>query len=274
MSLSTVEFDYIRTLVHDQAAIVLDPGKEYLVESRLTPLASREGYLGIGDLVANLRRGMPSTLKKKVVDAMTTNETSFFRDHEPFEVLKKTILPELIKARAATRQLNIWCAASSTGQEPYSVAMMIRENFPELATWKIFYLATDIAGDVLERARAGRYTQLEVNRGLPVSYLVKYFDKKGTEWQLNDKIRDMVQIQKLNLIRPWPLLPPLDIVMIRNVLIYFDPETKKKILQQIHSLLRPDGSLFLGGAETTLNLDARFKRMPYERAGCYRLDQD
>ena len=274
MSLSTVEFDYIRTLVHDQAAIVLEPGKEYLVESRLTPFASREGYLNIGDLVANLRRGMPTTLKKKVVDAMTTNETSFFRDHEPFEVLKKAILPELIKARAATRQLNIWCAASSTGQEPYSVAMMIRENFPELATWKIFYLATDIAGAVLDRARAGRFTQLEVNRGLPVAYLMKYFDKKGTEWQLKETIRDMVQIRELNLIRPWPLLPPLDIVMIRNVLIYFDLETKRKILHQIHGLLRPDGSLFLGGAETVLNLDSRFKRMPYARSGCYCLDQD
>ena len=274
MSLSTVEFDFIRTLVHDQAAIVLEPGKEYLVESRLTPLASREGYEDIGDLVATLRKGMPPVLKKKVVDAMTTNETSFFRDHEPFEVLRKAIIPELIKARAATRQLSIWCAASSTGQEPYSVAMMIRENFPELANWKIFYLATDIAGKVLDRARAGRYTQLEVNRGLPVSYLVKYFDKDGSEWQLNDKIRDMVQIKELNLIRPWPFMPQLDIVMIRNVLIYFDLETKKKILKQIHGLMRPDGKLFLGGAETTLNLDARFKRMPYARSGCYRLDQD
>jgi chemotaxis protein methyltransferase CheR len=271
MSISTADFDFIRMMVREQAAIVLETGKEYLVEARIGPLASREGLSSLHDLVEALRKDPGNGLRKKVVDAMTTNETFFFRDVEPFEVIKKNILPEIMAARASTRKLNLWCGASSTGQEPYSVAMMLREHFPQLATWEINYLATDIAGDVVEKARAGRYGQIEVNRGLPVTYLMKYFQKQGLEWEIKESIRRMVTFKEMNLIKPWPAIPPQDIIMLRNVLIYFDVDTKKTILRKMRELLRPDGYLFLGGAETTLNLDEQFERVPFERAGCYRL---
>jgi chemotaxis protein methyltransferase CheR len=271
MSISTPDFDYIRTMVREQAAIVLETGKEYLVEARIAPLAIREGLASLHDLVEVLRKDPSNGLRKKVVDAMTTNETFFFRDIEPFEVIKKHIIPELIESRAATRKLSLWCGASSTGQEPYSVAVMLREHFPQLATWDISYLATDISMDVLEKAKSGRYNQLEVNRGLPVTYLVKYFQKQGVEWEVKESIRRMITFKEMNLIKPWPAMPPQDIVMLRNVLIYFDVDTKKTILRKIREILRPDGYLFLGGAETTLNLDEKFVRVPFERAGCYRL---
>jgi chemotaxis protein methyltransferase CheR len=271
MSISTADFDFIRTMVREQAAIVLETGKEYLVEARIGPLATREGLGSLHDLVELLRKGPADGLRKKVVDAMTTNETFFFRDVEPFEVMKKHIVPELMAARVGTRKLNLWCGASSTGQEPYSVAMMLWETFPQLATWEIGYLATDISLDVVEKARAGRYSQIEVNRGLPVTYLLKYFQKQGLEWEIKESIRRMVTFQEMNLIKPWPAMPSQDIVMLRNVLIYFDVETKRNILRKVRELLRPDGYLFLGGAETTLNLDEQFERVPFDRAGCYRL---
>lgn len=271
-SISTTDFDFIRTLVREQAAIVLDTGKEYLVESRLLPVASREGFSSLPHLVEALRTHSSTlSLQKKVIDAMTTNETSFYRDVEPFEVLKKNILPDLIVARKDVRQLNFWCAASSTGQEPYSVGILIREFFPQLATWDIRFTATDISSDVLEKAKRGRYNQMEVNRGLPATLLLKYFDKRGLEWQVKEPIRNMIGFQELNLIQSWPLAGPLDIVFMRNVLIYFDTDTKKRILQKIRGLMKRDGYLFLGGAETTLNLDDHFERMSFERAGCYKL---
>ena len=207
-----------------------------------------------------------------MVDALTTNETTFFRDVEPFELLRTELLPALIKTRQLSKRLSIWYAASSTGQEPYSVSMLIREHFPELASWTIDQVATDLSRPVLDRARAGAYSQLEVNRGLPVKLLVRYFDKRGLEWQLKDHIRSMVNFQELNLngVWPWPCLPQFDIVFIRNVMIYFDVPDKQKILGRIYDRLRPDGYLFLGAAETTMNLDDRFTRLPVNRAGCYK----
>lgn len=271
MTISSNDFEYISKMVQDLSAIVLESGKEYLVESRLRPLAKKEGFETIEDLVKNLRNGPKNGLSTKVVDAMTTNETSFFRDIHPFETLKKHIIPDLIEKRKATRQLNIWSGASSSGQEPYTFAMILRENFPELRTWKINYMSSDISHEMLERCRKGIYSQLEINRGLPATLMVKYFERHGTEWQAKKELRDMIDFRYLNLCEKWPPLPRMDLVLIRNVLIYFDVEMKKKILKQIQDLLLPDGYMFLGAAETTMNLNESFERMDYKQSGCYRI---
>lgn len=271
MKISTNDFEYISKLVLDLSAIVLEKGKEYLVESRIQPLAKKEGFDSIEELVKSLRSGPKNGLSTKVVDAMTTNETSFFRDIHPFETLKKFIIPDLIKKRAATKELNVWSGASSSGQEPYTFAMVLRDNFPELSSWKINYISSDISNEMLDRCRKGVYSQLEINRGLPATLMVKYFERHGTEWQVKEDLRKMIDFRYLNLCDKWPLMPKMDLVLLRNVLIYFDIDMKKKILKQIQELLRPDGYLFLGAAETTLNLNESFERMDYKQSGCYRI---
>lgn len=272
MAITQAEFDIVRTLIRGEAGIVLEQGKEYLVEARLSPLARREGIASTSDLIAQLGR-LKGPLHTKVVEAMTTNETIFFRDVEPFEVLRKEILPKLIEARRTSRRLQIWCGASSTGQEPYSIAMTLLD-IPELASWKVDILATDISTDVLARARGGLYSQLEVNRGLPATHLVKYFEKKGLEWQINDTIRSMVRFEFLNLMKPLPSMTAPDIVFLRNVLIYFDTADKSAILTRIRGVMRQDGYLFLGAAETTRSLDDRFERLPFSKTGCYRIGSE
>jgi chemotaxis protein methyltransferase CheR len=271
MALSAHDFDYVRRLVYDRAAIVLDNGKEYLVESRLAPVARQQGFASLEHLVRELRRGPFNGLHRKVIEAMTTNETSFFRDFHPFEALRKDVLPDLLRVRRPDRQLNIWCAACSTGQEPYSIAMLLREHFPELGSWKVRIVASDLSEEVLARARAGSYSQLEVNRGLPAAMLVKYFIRHGSEWQLRDEIRNMVEIRPINLVEPWPVLPPLDLVFVRNVLIYFDVEAKKGVLRGVRRVLRPDGYMLLGNAESTLSLDPSFEWATVAGTGIYRL---
>lgn len=270
MPIAREDFDYIRTYVRSQAAIVLEPGKEYLVECRLAPVARSAGLASISDLVTSLRSKPDNGLHRKVVDAMTTNETSFFRDVTPFDAMRTHVIPELMKRRATQRRLRIWCAASSTGQEPYSLAMLLLEHFPALAGWDVKIQATDIARDILDRARAGRYTQLEVNRGLPAPMLARYFERAGTDWQVREPVRRLVQFSELNLVRPWVGIGTADIVFIRNVLIYFDVPTKKEILGRIRSVLTPDGYLFLGSVETTLEIDTSYQRQPIGRATCYR----
>jgi len=265
------DFDYVCRLVRERAAIVLEAGKEYLVESRLAPLVRQLQLGSISDLVTRLRAGSDRALLARVIEAMVTTETSFFRDVAPFEGLKAGVLPDLIARRAAERRLDIWCAASSTGQEPFSLAILLREHFPQLAGWSVNILATDLSTEVLGRARAGRYSQLEVNRGLPAALMVKYFRQHGAVWELTDDIRRAVQFREMNLTRPWPALPRMDLVMMRNVMIYFEVETKKVILGRVARLLRPDGYLLLGGAETTLNLDDSFRRVEYRKAGFYQL---
>jgi len=271
MSITAPDFDYIQRLVRTQAGLVLEPGKEYLAESRLLPAARKEGLNSIEDLVARLRSRPVDGLHRRVVEAMTINETSFFRDFHPFELLRKFVLPDLVRRREAEQTLVIWCAASSSGQEPYSVAMLLREHFSSLLSWRLRIIASDLSEEILARARQGRYSQLEVNRGLPASYLVKYFTKQGSEWQLKDEVRRMVEFQGINLTAPWPPLPIMDIIFMRNVLIYFEVDNKKLILSRVRRLLRDDGTLFLGGAETTLNLDDSFARSELERSGCYHL---
>ncbi|MGH9344004.1 MAG: CheR family methyltransferase [Terriglobia bacterium] len=274
MALSTVEFDYIRNMLRENSALSLDDGKQYLVESRLEALARQEGIPSLQQLIIQLQSGPWTTvLHRKVVEAMTTNETSFFRDVRPFRLLEKLVIPQLIARRAEDRSLNIWCAASSSGQEPYSVAMLLREAFPSLTLWKLRFIATDISQAMLDRSRAGRYSQLEVNRGLPAAMLVKYFRQVGTEWQINDNIRRMVEFQRVNLIEPWPPLPSLDVILMRNVLIYFEVEKKREILNKARNLLRPDGYLLLGGAETTINIDDSFEPIQFEQTSCYQIRQ-
>ena len=271
MSLAAVDFDYLRALVKDHTAIVLDAGKEYLAETRLAPLLGEHDCSSVQELLTRLRRQSFNGLHRKVLDAMTNNETWFFRDVNCFAALTGTILPEMMKRRAAERRLAIWSAASSSGQEPYSIAMALREQF-KLPGWSFSILGTDYCTAILERARGGLYRQMEVNRGLPAKLLTRYFRQQGLHWQLQPEILSMVKLQFLNLAEPWgDAIPAADIVFLRNVLIYFDVETRKAILAQVRRVLRPDGYLFLGCAETTLNLDAGFQT---EQAGtyiCYKL---
>lgn len=265
MKTTAESYRYLQDLVYRRSAIVIDETKEYLVESRLVPIAQKEGLHSVEELVQRMRSKPSTVLVTQVVEAMTTNETSFFRDVHPFETLKNFLVPTLTKERATTtRKLRIWCAAASTGQEPYSIAMLIREHFPLLAGWDVQIIATDINATVLARAREATYRQFEVNRGLPATYLVKYFERVGTDWRLKPSIVDMVSFRELNLLETWPFHEKQDIVFMRNVLIYFDVQTKRGILSRVRQILAQDGSLVLGGAETTMNIDEQFR---YERAG-------
>jgi chemotaxis protein methyltransferase CheR len=269
------DFAFVQKLVMDRAAIVLNESKEYLVESRLTALARKKKLDSLGALLAEAKNGKQNGLLDEIIDAMTTNETSFLRDVHPFEMMRKIVLPDLIRKRQVEKKLHIWCGASSSGQEPYTIAMMLREHFWEtLRDWSVVFIASDLSTEMLDRSRAGSYSQLEVNRGLPAPLLVKYFDKDGSNWQVRDEIREMVDFRQINLVKDWPTMPPLDLVLMRNVLIYFDVPTKKKVLARVRERMRPDGYLFLGGAETTLNLDDAFERVQGDKAGCYRLKEE
>ena len=271
MSITQADFDFISSVVRAESAIVLERGKEYLVESRLLPVAKELGHPTIGDLVKQLRGSPMGPLRGQVIEAMTTNETSFFRDVHPFQALSDTVLPELMRARATERSLNIWCAAASSGQEPYSIAMLLDDALVGRPGWRVRLLATDISQQMLDRTREGIYSQLEMNRGLPAQRLVKHFTRVGTHWQISENLRRMVECRLLNLDAAWPMMPQMDLIFLRNVLIYFDIPTKQRILARVKKVLRPDGYLFLGGAETTLNLDAGFERVQIGNAPAYRL---
>jgi chemotaxis protein methyltransferase CheR len=271
-SISSVDFDYLRQLVQQHSAVVLDGGKTYLAELYLQQIAESAGFATITELIAYLRQQTLSELHIQTVEALVTNETSFFRDNYPFEALRQFVLPELIKKRRIERSLNIWCAACSNGQEPYSIAMLIREHYPLLGNWSLQIIASDFSSKVLTRARQGRYNQLEIKRGLPKNLREKYFRQQESEWQIKDEIRHMVDFQQINLLHSWSSLPTLDIIFLRNVLIYFDIPTKKALLKKAQQQLRPDGFLFLGSGETTLNLDESFERVQFNKSICYRLD--
>jgi chemotaxis protein methyltransferase CheR len=267
---SLADFDYVRKLVYEHSAIALDDSKEYLVEARLAPIARREGLPSVTALVRRLRDG-EARLRHDVVEAVATNETTFFRDVHPFDALRDVVIPEVLAANGG-RSLAIWSAAASTGQEAYSLAMLVREHFSHVPNVTI--LGTDFALDVLIRARIGRYTQLEVGRGLPARLLVKHFVRHGREWQVSDELRHMVTFRQLNLSRPLDGMPSMDIVFLRNVLIYFDTPTKAQVLQRVAKVLHPGGYLFLGGSETTYGIDDSFERVhPAPKTVCYRLHQ-
>jgi chemotaxis protein methyltransferase CheR len=270
MSLAHHDFNYVSTLVRERSAIVLEPGKEYLVESRLMPLARSAGLTDVGALVARAQRAGEAELKAKIVDALTTNETSWFRDRHPFDALATGMLPQFPMSRASSRTLNIWSAACSSGQEPYSIAMTMLDAAPTLASWRTQITATDLSPSMVERARLGHYSQLEVNRGLPATHLVRHFEREGAGWKVKPNLRSMVRFEEHNLMGPAPI-GTFDIVFIRNVLIYFSVQTKRDILAKVRRALAPDGYLVLGAAETTLNLDPAFERVEFGTATVYRL---
>lgn len=268
------DFEYVRGLVRDNTAIALDNTKVYLINARLLPIARTAGHPSVVALIKHLRSRPFGELHSQCVEAIVTTETSFFRDFYPFEAMRQEIIPEIIASRrSGSRSLTIWSAGCSSGQEPYSIAMMLREGFPQLATWSTRLLASDVSTGMLNRSQAGTYSQTEVNRGLPAPLLVKYFRQQGTTWEISDQIKKMVSFFHHNLARDVPTLPTVDILMMRNVLIYFDVDTKRMVLDRIRRHLRPGGYLMLGTAETTLNLDERFERIRIGRSVFYRTTQ-
>lgn len=271
MSLSAADLAYVREVVRERSAIVLDDTKAYLVESRLAPIVRRTGSGDLGELIARMRGDHSGQLRDVVVEAMTTNETSFFRDPGVWRALERSLLPALIERRGSQQALTVWCGAASSGQEPYSVAMLLVERFPEVVRdWNVRIIATDLSADMLGRAAAGRFTQYEVNRGVSAERLARHFVREGSDWRVCDPLRQMVEFRALNLAEPWPFVPQVDVLLLRNVLIYFDLTTKREILQRCRTVLRRDGHLILGTSETTLNIDDRFERVVTDGATTYR----
>jgi chemotaxis protein methyltransferase CheR len=272
MSIAPESFAYVRDLVRRESAIVLDTGKEYLVESRLTPLARAAGAVDVNAFVSGMQHSFDPVRRRQVVEALTTNETSWFRDTAPFATLRTDVLPMLAAART-NRQLRIWCGACSSGQEPYSVAMTALDT-PAVAGWKLEIVATDLNEEMVARARAGRYSQLEVNRGMPATSLVKHFTRDGASWRIAPAIASAVTFRQLNLVRPFPPMGRFDVVFLRNVLIYFDLPTKRDILRRVRQVLAPDGFLFLGAAEMTMGVDDQWERVPAGRSSVYQIRKD
>ncbi len=264
------DFDLLSDLLKKRSGLIISPDKLYLLESRLVPLARKRGMDGLDDLVKAIRFAPEEQLLVDVTEAMTTNESSFFRDIKPFENFRKLVLPDLIEKRAHKRSIRIWCAASSTGQEPYSLAMCLREEAAKLSGWRVEIVATDLSKEVLDKASVGLYSQFEVQRGLPIQLLIKYFTQINDLWQIDSSIRAMVKFQPHNLLENFSRLGAFDIVFCRNVLIYFEQKTKGEVLDKIANQMPPDGYLFLGGAETVLSICDTFKPMDSVR-GIYRL---
>lgn len=263
-------YRFLQDYIYRESGIVIDADKHYLLEARLAPVARKQQVETLNDLCSLLRATTANgELRQQVVEAMTTHETLFFRDLGQYDALKSSVLPALIEQRKLTRQLSFWSAAASSGQEAYSLAMMLLEM--GLRDWRINILGTDLSEQILDRARQARFMQIEVNRGLPVSYLVKYFTRHGLDWQLKDEVRNMVKFQKFDLREGMRTLGPFDVVFCRNVLIYFDQDTKKQILEGIRGTLHRGGHLLLGGAETTLSLSDKFERVTVGQAVLYRV---
>jgi len=270
--LTRLDFEYVRSLVRKESAIVLDDSKTYLVVSRLLPVARQHGFETVGALIANLQARPQGELHTLTVEAIATTETSFFRDLHPFVALRDEILPELIQKRShSSRTLSIWSAGCSSGQEPHSIAMILRDRFANLVGWNLQLNASDLSSQMVDRASLGTYSQLEVNRGLPAPYLVRFFDQIEDRWVLKEDLRKMFRYFQQNLTQEWSSLPAIDVLLLRNVLIYFDVATRRKLLRQVRRLLRPDGYLLLGSAETTLNLDELFDRVRVGKAVFYQV---
>jgi chemotaxis protein methyltransferase CheR len=272
MSITDSDFDYVRRLLRERSGLVLEEGKPYLVEARLSAVAEREGFGSVAEVVKRLRGAPPGApLQRRVVEAMLPTETSFFRDAGVYAALRETVLPMLIERRSSERGLHIWSGACSSGQEPYSVAMLLDEHFAGLSGWKIRIVASDISTEMLARARAGTFGALEVSRGLSTALLNRYFEKQGADWQITDSLRRRIEFRELNLAGSWPALPKADVILLRNVLVCFDVDTKLQILAKVRSQLRPGGVVFLGAGETIVNLDERFEQHRAEGAVFYRI---
>lgn len=256
--MTDAEFEALRVFLKARSGLALSPDKRYLVESRLTPICTRFKIENLSRLVWEIKAGRSIELEKATIEAMTTNETFFFRDKAPFDIFQDVLLPRYLKDRASSRRLRIWCAAASSGQEPYSLAMLLKEASVRMPGWQIEIIATDISLDVLEKAKAGLYNQFEVQRGLPIKLLVKYFKQIGDQWQIAPEIRAMVDFRYVNLIEDFGRLGTFDIVYCRNVLIYFDMATKADVLRRISNVMAPDGCLLLGASETVLGISDDF----------------
>jgi chemotaxis protein methyltransferase CheR len=259
------DFDFVARMLKERSGLVIGRDKAYLLESRLMPLARKRGLKSLEDLVTTMRSSRDEGLMRDVTEAMTTNESFFFRDIKPFDQFRDVVLPQMMQLRASKRQIRIWSAACSSGQEAYSLAMMLRENAAKLAGWRIEIVGTDISIEMLEKAKAGLYSQFEVQRGLPIQLLVKYFQKKDESWQIDSALRAMVQFREYNLLHDLRQLGQFDIVFCRNVLIYFDQGTKGRVLDSISRQMPDDGILYLGGAETVLGISDRFRPIPNQR---------
>lgn len=270
MTLAAEDTVYIRDVVERRTGNVIGPRQEYLMEARLKPVANSVGLDDVHSLVEELKRRRDPHLCQTVVEALAINETSFFRDRDPFDALQQHVLPELMHKRRMTRALSIWSAACSSGQEPYSIALLIRTAFAALNGWNVRVLATDMCETMVARTDMGIYSQFEVGRGLPATMLVANFERLGLNWQVLPYVRNLIEAQKRNLIERWPASEKHDVIFLRNVLVYFDRPTKEKVLRRIHQVLRPDGYLFLGGGETMLQLNVPFQPVALGRAVCFR----
>ncbi|MEJ0062856.1 MAG: protein-glutamate O-methyltransferase [Alphaproteobacteria bacterium] len=259
------DFDFFASTLKQRSGLVLSRDKAYLLESRLMPVARKWNLKGLDDLATALRMKRDETMWRDVTEAMTTNESSFFRDQRPFDQLKQVVLPKLLETRTARRNIRIWSAASSSGQEAYSIAMVLADMAPKLNGWKIEIIGTDLSAEMVERAKSGIYSQFEVQRGLPVTHLVKHFTQQSDKWQINQNLRDMVSFRELNLLQDFGPIGTFDVIFCRNVLIYFDQPTKAKVLDAIGNVIQTDGALYLGGAETVLGVSEKFKPLDTHR---------
>lgn len=263
--MNSSDFEFLSSLLYKQSGLVLTPDKGYLLETRLQPVARSHGLTSIEQIVSTLKARRDEKLVAAITDAMTTNESLFFRDRTPFDQFKAVVLPSLLQSRAAKKSIRIWSAACSSGQEPYSLSMVLDELASKLTGWRGEIVATDLSTEMVARARAGIYSQFEVQRGLPVQLLVKYFEQDGDRWQLSEKIRRMVTFREFNLLQDPRPLGNFDIVFCRNVLIYFDQDTKRKVLEGVSRQIAPDGYLYLGGAETVISITDKFQPVKGQR---------
>ncbi len=258
------DFDFLKDFLKKRSGIVISTDKLYLVESRLTPVARDLGLGSIDDLIGQLKKSADEALRTRVVDAMTTNESFFFRDNTPFDTLRDTVLPQIVAARKAKGQnrIRIWSAACSSGQEPYTIAMLLEENKAKFGDLKYEIVATDLSTEIVRKAKEGKYSQFEVQRGLPITLLIKYFAQVGEQWQISDTLRNMIRFQTFNLLDSYGGLGKFDVIYCRNVLIYFDQETKASILNRMADIIAPDGALYLGGAESVIGISSNFRPVP------------
>ena len=271
MTVATAEFAYLQKLVMDRSAIVLSDDKAYLLDSRLQPLARELGLDNSEAVIQRVRQTRDPSLENKVVEAMTTNETLWFRDISPFNALRRTVVPELVARRGTTRQLSVWSAACSSGQEMYSVIMLLAESFPDVLNWNLTLTGTDLSTEMVKKAREGRYSTLEINRGLPAPMLIRNFTRDGNQYRINEEFRRRPQFRPMNLASAWPAMPRFDLILIRNVLIYFDLPTRKRILESAARCLDPNGYLFIGSSETMMGVTDIFEQQTADGATFYRL---
>lgn len=259
------DFNLLRDILKERSGLALSEDKHYLLESRLMPVARKLGMAGLDDLIRAVRTERKETLLRDVTEAMTTNESYFFRDVQPFDQFRQTTMPAFLEARSNTKRIRIWSAACSTGQEPYSLAMILKEMAAKLAGWRVEIVATDLSDETLEKSRVGLYSQFEVQRGLPIQYLMKNFQQVDEMWQIDPSIRAMVQFKQFNLLDNYAVLGTFDIIFCRNVLIYFENETKRQVLDKMAQRMPSDGVLYLGGAETVLGITDTFAPVQGQR---------